>query len=138
MVEKEELLERYEALGEEADFLAAKPLYERALTEAADARLLNEYGYLLECHGRRELRRAVELYERAIELDPGNDKPHYQLISARAGLLEPELPHRDLRAAPCRFSGRGPGARLSRDCLSEGACLRPGPRDRRGGARARA
>jgi tetratricopeptide (TPR) repeat protein len=91
-MEKDELLARYEALGEEEDFLAAKPLYEQALAEAADARVLNEYGYLLECHGRRELRRAVELYEQAIELDPGYDKPHYQLISARAGLQEPELP----------------------------------------------
>src|SRR5438105_1872406 len=86
-----ELLERYEALGEERDFLAAKPLYERAAAGTSDAGLLNDYGYLLECHGRRELRRAVELYERAIELDPGYDKPHYQLISARAGLQEPEL-----------------------------------------------
>jgi tetratricopeptide (TPR) repeat protein len=92
MMEKEGLLERYEALGEEGDFLAAKPLYERALADGADARLLNEYGYLLECQGRRELRRAVELCERAIALDPGYDKPHYQLISARARLQEPELP----------------------------------------------
>jgi tetratricopeptide (TPR) repeat protein len=104
LITKEELLARYEALGEERDFAAAWPLYEQALTEANDARLLNEYGYLLECHGRRELRRAVELYERAIALDPGYDKPHYQLISARAGLQEPELPvaiyERRLAASP--------------------------------------
>jgi tetratricopeptide (TPR) repeat protein len=103
-MEKEELLERYEALGKESDFLAAKPLYEEALVEAPDARLLNDYGYLLECHGRRELRRAVELYERAIALDPDYDKPHYQLISAQAGLLQPELPvalyERRLAASP--------------------------------------
>jgi tetratricopeptide (TPR) repeat protein len=91
-LETDELLERYEALGDETDFLAAKQLYERALGEAPDARVLNDYGYLLECHARRELRRAVELYERAIELDPSCDKPHYQLISARAGLQETELP----------------------------------------------
>src|SRR5262245_23472909 len=91
-MDKQELLERYEALGEESDFLAAQPLYERAAAAAADARVLNDYGYLLECHGRRELRRAVELYERAIELDPGYDKPHFQLISAQAGLQQPELP----------------------------------------------
>src|SRR5919108_1139039 len=101
---KEELLDRYEALGEESDFLAARPLYEVALAETPDARLLLEYGYLLECHGRNELRRAVEQYERAIELDPGYDKPHYQLISARAGLEEPELPvalyEQRLAAAP--------------------------------------
>jgi tetratricopeptide (TPR) repeat protein len=104
LVTKEELLARYEALGEERDFAAAWPLYEQALTEAPDARLLNDYGYLLECHGRRELRRAVELYERAIALDPGYDKPHYELISARAGLQEPELPvaiyERRLAASP--------------------------------------
>jgi tetratricopeptide (TPR) repeat protein len=90
-MDKQELLERYEALGEEEDFRAAKRLYEHAVAEAPDARVLNDYGYLLECHGRRELARAVELYERAIGLDPGYDKPHYQLISAHAGLQQPEL-----------------------------------------------
>jgi tetratricopeptide (TPR) repeat protein len=90
-VDKREILERYEALGDEPDFLAATPLYEQALEEAEDARDLCDFGYLLECHGRSELRRAVALYERAIELDPDFDKPHYQLISARAGLREPEL-----------------------------------------------
>lgn len=91
-MEREKLLERYEALGEESDFLAAQPLYEQALAEAPGARLLNDYGYLLECHGRRELRCAVDLYERAIELDHDYDKPHYQLISAHAGLQQSELP----------------------------------------------
>ena len=90
--DEEERLERYEALGEERDFLAASSLYERALAGDHDARDLTDYGYLLECHARLELRRAVELYERAIQLDPSDDKPHYQLISARAGLQEPELP----------------------------------------------
>jgi tetratricopeptide (TPR) repeat protein len=103
-VTKDELLERYEALGEERDFLAAKPLFEQALAERADARTLSDYGYLLECHGRRELRTAIELYEQAIELDPGYDKPHYQLISAHAGLQEPEVAvaiyERRLAAAP--------------------------------------
>jgi tetratricopeptide (TPR) repeat protein len=88
---KEELLERYEALGEEGDFLAAQPLYEQALREAPDARALTDFGYLLYGHARRELRRAVELYERALELDPAYDKPHYQLILARVALQEPEL-----------------------------------------------
>lgn len=86
-----ELLERYEALGEERDFLAAKPLFEQAAAGTSDARLLNSYGYLLECHARNELRQAAGLYERAIELDPSDDKPHYQLIAARAGLREPEV-----------------------------------------------
>jgi tetratricopeptide (TPR) repeat protein len=44
------------------------------------------------------------LYERAIELDPDNDKPHYHLIGARAGLREPEravaLYEHRLAAAP--------------------------------------
>ena len=88
----DELLERYEATGEESDFLAARSLYEQALAADHDARVLTDYGYLLECHARLELRRAVELYERAIQLDPSDDRPHYQLIMARAGLQEPELP----------------------------------------------
>ena len=90
-MDKRELLERYEALGDERDFLAAKPLYEQALEDGEDARDLCDFGYLLECYGRNELRRASALYERAIELDPDDDKPHYQLISVRAGLREPEL-----------------------------------------------
>src|SRR5262245_34406822 len=101
---KEELLEHYEALGDERVFLAAQPLYERAIAEASEPRVLSDYGYLLYAHARRELRRAVELYEQAIALDPGYDKPHYQLIVARAALQEPELAVRTyetrLRAAP--------------------------------------
>jgi tetratricopeptide (TPR) repeat protein len=89
---KKDLLARYEALGDERDFVAARTLYEQAVAQTTDARVLADYGYLLESHGRHELRRAVELYERAIELDPGYDQAHYQLISARAGLQEPELP----------------------------------------------
>src|SRR5438094_8203329 len=89
-MDKQELLERYEALGEEDDFVAAKPLYEQALAGAPDARVLNDYGYLLYTHARRLLRQAVELYERAIELNPGFDKPHYQLIVAHVALEEPE------------------------------------------------
>jgi tetratricopeptide (TPR) repeat protein len=89
-MDKQELLERYEALGEEGDFLAAKPLYEQAAAREPDAGVLSDYGYLLCTHARHELREAVELYERAIELDPGLDKPHYQLIMARTALEEPE------------------------------------------------
>jgi tetratricopeptide (TPR) repeat protein len=84
----EELLERYESLGEEGDYLAALPLYEQAVAEAPDARVLNDYGYLVYCHARRELRRAVDLYEQAIALEPDYDKPHWQLIGARAALEE--------------------------------------------------
>jgi tetratricopeptide (TPR) repeat protein len=86
-----ELLERYEALGDEADFLAAKPLFEQALAEAPDSSVLRrDYGYLLECHARNELRRAVAEYARAIDLDPRADKARYQLNSAYAGLREQE------------------------------------------------
>ena len=85
-----ELLALYEARGVERDFVAAKPLFERAIAESADARLLTGYGYLLESRGRNELRQAVALYEWAIELDPEDDKPHYHLIAACAGLREPE------------------------------------------------
>jgi hypothetical protein len=47
-----ELLARYEARGDERDFVAAKRLFERAIAEAEDARLLIGYGYLLDSHGR--------------------------------------------------------------------------------------
>lgn len=85
-----ELLEHYESTGEEEYFLEAKPLYERALAAASDPKLLLEYGYLLECHGRNTIRLAVEQYERAIELDPSADKPRYQLIAAKAALRDTE------------------------------------------------
>jgi tetratricopeptide (TPR) repeat protein len=103
-VDKRELLDRYEATGDEADYLAALPLYEEAARKGTDPETLKDYGYLLECYARNLLRRAVKQYERAIELDPGFDKPRYQLISARAGLQEPELPiaeyERELESAP--------------------------------------
>ena len=87
-MDRHELLELYEVRGDERDFLAAKPLYEQALASAPDTQLFLEYGYLLECHGRRELRQAVEQYRRAVELDPAADKPRYQLILALAALGE--------------------------------------------------
>lgn len=85
-----ELLNRYEATGDEAVFDEAKRAFEAALADAPDPNLLAGYGYLLECRGRNTLRQAVELYERAIELDPVSDHPRYQLILARAALLETE------------------------------------------------
>jgi tetratricopeptide (TPR) repeat protein len=91
-VDKKDLLERYEATGDEASYRKALPLYEQAARNGADPETLKDYGYLLECHARNLLRRAVEQYERAIDLDPDFDKPRYQLISARAGLQESELP----------------------------------------------
>jgi tetratricopeptide (TPR) repeat protein len=99
-MDKDELLERYEALGEDEDFLAAKPLFEAEIqrweqSEAGlpgpdAALLLRQYGYLLECHGRITIRRAIEQYERAIALDPGAGKVRYQWMAAKAALSEPE------------------------------------------------
>lgn len=89
-MDKHELLERYEAQGDESDFRAALPLYEEALAESPSAQLLHEYGYLLECHGRYAIRKAVAHYERAIELEPDADASHMQLIFARGALLETE------------------------------------------------
>lgn len=83
-------LDRYEILGEEADFVAAKRAYEEALAKEPDAVLLRDYGYLLECHGRNELRQAVAQYRRSLELDPDADKVHYQLIHALAALFDTE------------------------------------------------
>jgi tetratricopeptide (TPR) repeat protein len=83
---RHELQERYEIRGDETDYLAAKPLYEQALAGGGDPQLLLEYGYLLECHARNELRQAVARYRRATELDPDFDKAWYQLIHALAAL----------------------------------------------------
>jgi tetratricopeptide (TPR) repeat protein len=92
--DKERLLELYEARDGEDTFAQAKRLYELALAGAgaSDPAVLLGYGYLLECHGRYSLREAVAQYERAIELDPDADKPHYQLIGAYAALGETERP----------------------------------------------
>lgn len=89
-MDERQLLDRYETLGDEQDYEAAKPLYERAVKQARDAETLLQYGYLLECHARNELRRALALYEEAIGIDPTADKPVWQLIGAYAGLREPE------------------------------------------------
>lgn len=92
-VDRDQLLHQYEAAGGEEAFLEAKGLYEQALAESPDnAQVHLKYGYLLECHARNQLRQAVAEYERAIELEPDGTKAHYQLIGARAGLLEPEIP----------------------------------------------
>ena len=99
-MDKDELLERYEALGRDDDFLAAKPLFEAEIKRQEEseaglhgpdgALLLRQYGYLLQCHGRITIRRAVEHYQRAIDLDPDDDKVRYQWIGAKASLFEPE------------------------------------------------
>jgi tetratricopeptide (TPR) repeat protein len=99
-MDKDELLERYEALGNDDDFLAAKPLFEAEIRRQAqsdpglhgpaDSLLLRQYGYLLECHGRITIRRAIQQYEQAIALDPAADKVRYQWIGAKASIGEPE------------------------------------------------
>jgi len=98
------LLDLYEATGDEEVYAQAKPLYERAIKAVPDAALIHDYGYLLECHGRRALRSAVEQYQRALILDPQSDKIRYQKISARAALGEIDEEIRDyttqLAAAP--------------------------------------
>ena len=111
-MDRDELLERYEALGNDDDFLAAKPLFEaeirhREQSETGpqgpdDSLLLRQYGYLLECHGRITIRRAIGQYERAIALDPDADKVRHQWIGAKASLGEPETAvdlHRERVAA---------------------------------------
>jgi tetratricopeptide (TPR) repeat protein len=83
----EELLERYEAHGDESVYAEARRLYEQALAgNGGDARGLTEFGYLQECHGRFSIRAAIDCYERAIEADPQYDKPHWCLIGALATL----------------------------------------------------
>jgi tetratricopeptide (TPR) repeat protein len=84
--EMEELLERYEAGGDESVYAEARRSYEQALAADGDARLLMEFGYLQELHGSRSIRAAVECYEQAIDADPQYDKPHWQLIDAMATL----------------------------------------------------
>jgi protein O-GlcNAc transferase len=85
----EELLRRYEAEGDETIYLEARAAYEVAIEAApTDARLQHQYGYLRECHARNELREAAARYERAIDLDPEWAKPRYQLLAAKAALLE--------------------------------------------------
>lgn len=103
--QKELLQERYEIRGDEADFIAAKALYEEALAaQEPTAEVLRQYGFLLNCHGRNELRRAVEQYRRALELDPDADKTRYMLISTLAALFDTdemiELYKQRVAAAP--------------------------------------
>jgi len=135
---KRELLDRYEATGDEAAYLEALPLYEEAARNGADPDTLKDYGFLLECHARNKLRRAVELYELAIRLDPFYDKPRYQLISARAGLQETEVPiaeyEKELEANPeevrwCRLLAsaylRGHDYKRARKVIDRGLALAP-------------
>jgi tetratricopeptide (TPR) repeat protein len=88
-MDKEELLLRYECEGGEDLYAEAKPLFEAALEATpGDARLLNNYGYLLECHGRRMIRAAAGYYQRAIDADPDWAKPRFQQIGALSALKD--------------------------------------------------
>ncbi len=75
-MDKRDLKDRYEATGEEAAYEEALPLYEQAIANGADPQDFIDYGYLL----------------------------YYQIIGARAGLRETELPialhEKRLAAAP--------------------------------------
>jgi len=89
------LMNEYEALGlrpgGEAAYAEGMLAYKQLLAEHPENAAVHlEYGYLQECHGRNLIRAAAGCYERAIELDPDWDKPHYMLISARGGLAESE------------------------------------------------
>ena len=99
------LLDEYGALHEESAYAEAKRAYQQLLAEYPDdAGLHLEYGMLQDWHGRRSIRAAVCCYERAIELDPGQDAPHIQLTHSRAALNETErvigLYKKRLAAAP--------------------------------------
>jgi len=88
-MDKEELLRRYECDGGEELYDQAKPQFEEALAEhPGDAGLLNAYGYLLECHGRRMIRAAAGYYQRAIDADPDWVKPRFQQIGALSALRD--------------------------------------------------
>ncbi len=88
-MDKEELLLRYECEGGEDLYAEAKPKFEEALAASpGDSRLLNAYGYLLECHGRRMIRTAAGYYQRAIDADPGWAKPRFQQIGALSALRD--------------------------------------------------
>ena len=88
-MDKEELLLRYECEGGEDLYAEAKPKFEAALAASpGDARLLNNYGYLLECHGRRMIRAAAGYYQQAIDADPDWAKPRFQQVGALSALQD--------------------------------------------------
>jgi tetratricopeptide (TPR) repeat protein len=87
-VDKYEPVERYEALGDEDEFGTAKELFERDLAGQTDPLFFRQYGYLLECHGRRAIQQAIRQYERSMTLDPAADKVQYQWIGAMGSVGE--------------------------------------------------
>jgi tetratricopeptide (TPR) repeat protein len=126
-MDKQELRERYEATGEERFYEQANSLYEDALArEPGDARLLLEYGYLLECRARYAVRAAITYYQRAVDAEPRWQKAHLQLISALAAVQE--LDDR-VFARYERWIAEDPGEPVGYRLLAF-ACLRAGDRDR--------
>jgi tetratricopeptide (TPR) repeat protein len=106
----EELRERYEATADERYYELARPLYEQALADSpGDARLLIDWGFMRECHGRSALRAAADCFRRAIEADPSLDKAHYQLISSLRALgdLDTVIPRYEQMVASAPADPRG-------------------------------
>jgi tetratricopeptide (TPR) repeat protein len=82
---KEQLLERYEARGDERDFRAATRLYEQALDQRPTAQALLEYGYLQECQVLASLGDADESigrYRELVESRPDKVRWYRFLVSA--------------------------------------------------------
>ena len=125
-MDKAELRERYEATGEVSFYEQARPLYEDALArDPGNARLLREYGYLLECHGRYAIRASIRCYQRAIDAAPGWEATHLHLIGALAAvqnLDERVLARYEQRVADAPADPSGYR-------LLAVACLRAGDRD---------
>jgi Tfp pilus assembly protein PilF len=84
-MDKQELRERYKATGEDRFYEQAKPLYRQALDcDPSDARLLREYGYLLNATGATR----STYYQRAVDAAPRSQKTHLELIGALAAVQD--------------------------------------------------
>jgi hypothetical protein len=103
-MDKQELLERYEALGGERDFLQAKPLYVQALAAAPEARDLNGHGYLLYAHARRELRQAVQVAELWRAMQPAHARVFGRRPPACAIWPAPRLANASSTSPPAQAS----------------------------------
>jgi tetratricopeptide (TPR) repeat protein len=72
---KGDLLAMYEA-GDESCFDEAVMLYEKALEEQPDnLTLLHDYGFLFECNGKRQLRKAAKILEKGVQIAMESDDP---------------------------------------------------------------
>jgi hypothetical protein len=106
----------YEARGGEDTYGQAKRAYETALAETPDdPALLHDYGYLLECHGRRTLEAAAAAIRAR---DRARSRPREGAPSADPHRSRTRPPRRGDRAPPPttrrapRRRGRAPPARL--------------------------